>query len=105
MMYVCAKNGNADLIDFDAYKTLLAKKLPFIHLEGISHAAYALNAEGIHDNELWKALQDQLLKRETFLIEHVSPDNWDPTSFDFSGLKAGFASRGVQHHAERQLKE
>ena len=49
MMYVCAKNGNSDLIDFQIFKELLLKKISYIHFEGISHAAYALNSEGDYD--------------------------------------------------------
>ena len=105
MMYVCAKNGNADLIDFAKYKQLLAKKMSFIHFEGISHASYALNAQGIHDPEIWGGLQDQLMKRDSYLTEHVAPDNWDPTSFELLGRKAGFAQRGVAHYAEGNLSE
>jgi len=36
IMYVCAKNGNSNLIDFDAFADILIKKMDFMHVEGIS---------------------------------------------------------------------
>jgi len=36
IMYVCAKNGNSHLIDFDSFSEILLKKMDFMHVEGIS---------------------------------------------------------------------
>ena len=45
ILYVCEKNGlTSNLIpDHSAFLQILEKKQDYMHLEGISHAAYALN--------------------------------------------------------------
>ena len=60
ILYVCEKNGIKSLINHDAYLDILMKKQDYIHLEGIGHAAYALNSMGIYSPDVWNALSKQV---------------------------------------------
>lgn len=98
ILYVCEKNGVSDLINHDVYLKLLKQKQDYLHLEGIGHAAYALDSLGIYDKELWAALGTQIAKKDTFQLEYVKPENYDPTKFDYVGKKGGLANRTSNEH-------
>ena len=56
ILYVCAKNDISHLINTEAFIEIILQKQNFMHLEGISHTAYALDKLGIYDEEIWGAL-------------------------------------------------
>ena len=56
VLYVCSKNDIDYILNYDKYLSLLLKKQDNLHLEGISHAAYALDYMGVHQGDIWEAL-------------------------------------------------
>jgi len=72
-----------------------------MHLEGIGQCAKALDKLGIYDKKIWGALDAQICKRkdETFQLEYVKNENYDPTSFDYAGMKGGIMNRSMDHTA------
>ena len=80
-MYICSKNNLNDLINWDTFNRLLLQKVDYIHQEGISSAAFALNQAGVYDQAVWTALGEAVLARETLLSFPVMSERWDATKF------------------------
>ena len=104
-MYVCAKNGNSHLLDMDAFSDILLKKMDFMHVEGISQVAYSLQSQGIENKQLWTAINQRLLSKDSLIEEYVQADVWNPKAFDLASNKGGIATRGHVHFNERYYTE
>ena len=48
---MCSKNGLSYLIDQEEYLKVILKKQDFMHIEGLAHVAYALDKEGVENQE------------------------------------------------------
>ena len=119
ILYVCEKNGlTSNLIpDHTMFLQIMEKKQDYMHLEGISHAAYALNGIKQREDETkqidesvtkaWLALQNQLTSRkiDSFQLEFVKNENYDPTQFDYVGSKAGLANRYDEYAGQSRYTE
>ena len=70
-----------------------------MHIEGIGQVASALNELGIYNDDIWLALDQQVKKRDSdsFHLEFVKMDNYDPTAFDYIGQKGGLMARAHEH--------
>ena len=60
---------------------------------------------GIDNKELWKALNQRLLSKDTLIEEYVQSDNWNPKAFDLASNKGGIATRSHTHYNERFYTE
>jgi len=88
------------LIDPNLYFDLVAKKSDYLHIEGIAHASFALKQSGNTSSLLWDKLHAQILKKDTFAIELVKNENYDPTKFELAGKKGGLMNRATEHILE-----
>lgn len=63
VLYVCCKNKMTHLIDLKLYIDLMVKKADYMHLEGLAHAAHALDEARMYDDKAWSSIHAQIMKR------------------------------------------
>ena len=106
LLYILSKNGRMDILaDMDKYTDIILKKQDFLHIEGLAHTAHALAQRGIFEGQVWDAIHHQINSKPTFQIDYVKNENYDPTRFEYVGLKGGFGARTVEHIGQEAFKE